>query len=260
MVMSLPATSRDSSLSERNLRDLCIFCIGILVFNFFLVVLWTLERPVRCPWEDRGFLAHSGSTSNPAISYALTVNYLFPLGGDSAVSIYDLCLLKIVWEIWNIKERSSLIIKHWVDCLCSPLDRMGTKNSLNTLQKDLLTYKKTFSPRSKRLCTCLETLVEELQHWSSPVRSSSPRWIPNNLKINYEAHSIVTELVSSVPMLCQPLSCVVIVWVSPCNSWTPIGVKSDQHWSLLLMSEPSVLLRDSPSVTQPTEADFSDLY
>ena len=257
MVMSLPATSRDSSLSERDLRDLCIFCIGILVFSFFLVVLWTLERPVRCPREVRGCLPHSGSISNQAISYSLTVNYLFPLGGDSAVAIYDLCLLKIVWEIQNIKERSSLIIKHWADCLCSPLDRMGAKRSLKMLQKDLLTSKNTFT-RSKRQRTYLETLVEVLQHGSSPVRSS--KWTPNNLKTKSEAHSIETELVSSVPMLCRPLRCVVIVWVSPCNSWTPIGVNSGQHWSLFLLSDPSVLLRESPNVTQPPEADFPDLY
>ena len=233
MGMSLPAPSRDSSLSERDLWDLCIFCIGILVFSFFLVVLWTLERPVRCPREVRGCLPHSGSISNQAISYSLTVNYLFPLGGVSAVALYDLSLWKIVWANWNIKERPSLIIKNWADCLCSPLDWMGAKKSLNTLQRDLLTSKKTFSPSSKRMRTCLETLDEDLQHWSSPVRSSSPRWTSNNLKINFEAHSFVTELVSSVPMLCRPLSHFVIVWVSPCNSWTPIGVKSGQHWSLL---------------------------
>ena len=203
METPLPAISRDSSLPERDLRDLCIFCTGNLLISFFLVALWTLERHGCVPREIRGCLDYPGSISFPARSYDF-IGDCPPLGGDTVAALYELCRLKIEWASWNTKGSPNIKIKNGADCRCSPLDRMGAKRSLKTLQKDWLTSKKTFSTSSKRQRTSLEKLVEDLKQGSS---SASPRWIPNNLKFNSEAHTMVSELISSVSFLFRPLRC-----------------------------------------------------
>ena len=202
METPLPAISRDSSLPERDLRDLCIFCTGNLLISFFLVALWSLERHGCVPREIRGCLDYPGSISFPARSYDFTVDCPCPLSGDKVISLYELCRLKIDWARWNTKGSPNIKINNGADCRCSPLDRMGAKRSLKTPQKDWLLSKKTFSTSSKRQRTSLEKFAKDLKQGNSSVKSSSPRWIPKNLNFISEAHASVSELVSSVSFLC----------------------------------------------------------
>ena len=138
METPLPVISHDSSLPERDLRDLCIFCTGNLRFSFFLVALWPLERLGCFPRDIQGCLDYPGSISFPARSYDFIVDCLCPLGGDTVAALY------IEWASWKTKGSPSINIKTGADNRCFPLDRKGAKRRLKTpqglagVQEDLL--------------------------------------------------------------------------------------------------------------------------
>ena len=198
MGMIPPATSRDFARPDLVLCDLCNQCTVDLCSRLFLMIPWTIAWPARCSCETRDPLVHLGPLLSQATGSSLQAIHPYLLGGAPSVALLDLWPIwdlprrrsppwKNVWVNWNnLWESSRLISRSRASCHVPPLAQMGkawipsikicvnSKKTLNPLQRNMPTSKKTSPSNSKMLRTRLEIMDEELLLWSSPSRRSSP--------------------------------------------------------------------------------------